>query len=227
MAREGAMVLGVDVNEAGLTDLRRESEGALHVQPCDVTSQDEMRAAVAAAMDRFGGLHVSCNCAGVAGDAKPLLETSDEDWQYVMDINVLGVFHGCKYAIAAMRETGQGGSVINWGSADSFVAEVNLSPYCASKGAVLMLTKVAAVEYAPERIRVNCICPGSIDTPMLEPGYERAGGRDAYYKEALLTQPLGVGTADQVASVAVFLASDESSLITGSAVMVDGGITAL
>jgi NAD(P)-dependent dehydrogenase (short-subunit alcohol dehydrogenase family) len=195
---------------------------------CDIASGEDVRATVADAVDQFGGLHVCCNCAGVLGDVKPLLKTSDEDWRYVLDVNVLGVFHGCKYAIAAMREGGQGGSVINWGSTDSLFAEHNVSPYCASKGAVLMLTRAAAIEHARERIRVNCICPATIDTPMVEHGIEAAGSREAYQEQTVAEgQLLGIGTPEQIASIAVFLASDESSLITGTAIIADGGYTAM
>jgi NAD(P)-dependent dehydrogenase (short-subunit alcohol dehydrogenase family) len=228
MAREGAMVLAVDVNERGMSDLTRESEGTIHARRCDVASDADVRGAVADAVDRFGGLHICCNCAAVLGEGGPLLGTSDDDWRHVMAVNVLGVFHGCKYAIAAMRESGEGGSVINWGSTDSLFAEYNLSPYVASKGAVLMLTRAAAIEHARERIRVNCICPGAIETPMAEFGYKRAGGRDAYHELVIAEgQLLGIGTPEQIASIAVFLASDESSFITGAAIMADGGYTAM
>lgn len=144
LAREGARVTAADVNVAGLEETARDAPGVIRAQRCDVSRAEEVRALVADTVAAFGGLHVMCNNAGISIPAR-VTELSEEDWDRTIDVNLKGVFLGCKYAIPEMLRSG-GGSIINTGSVNSLVAEPFLSAYCASKGGVLMLTKEIALE---------------------------------------------------------------------------------
>ncbi|WP_461031686.1 SDR family NAD(P)-dependent oxidoreductase [Streptomyces mayteni] len=222
LAAEGARVVAADVNEAGLAELASTREEIV-VRRCDVSRADEVAALIASTEERFGALHVMLNCAGYLR-AAPFLETTEEMLDSMIDVNLKGVFHGCRFAVPAMRRSG-GGSIVNWGSVNSLVAEEGIAAYTATKGAVLMITKSVAVEFAKDNIRANCICPGAVRTPMVEGFFDEGFFEDDEAQRRY--QPLGLGTPEQVADVAVFLASDESRLMTGSAVVVDGGYTAL
>ncbi|MPY48323.1 SDR family NAD(P)-dependent oxidoreductase [Streptomyces acidicola] len=222
LAAEGAHVVAADINETGLAELAS-AAGEIVVTRCDVGRADEVESLVALAEERFGALHVMLNCAGYLR-AAPLLETTEEMLDSMINVNIKGVFHGCKFAVPALQRSG-GGSIVNWGSVNSLVAEPEISAYSATKGAVLMLTKSVAVEFAKDNIRANCICPGAVRTPMVESFFDEGFFEDMDAQRKY--QPLGMGTPEQVADVAVFLASDESRLMTGSAVVVDGGYTAL
>lgn len=184
----------------------------------------DVEALVAFAEQTHGRLDILCNNAGILKSA--LTEhISEQDWDEVLAVNLKSAFLGCKHAIPAMRRS-RGGSIINIGSVNSFVGTPSYSHYCASKGGALMLTRTVALEYAQENIRVNAICPGMIDTPMNANFEQEVGGRAKLEEICLTLQPLGLGRPEQVAAVAVFLASDESSLITGASIVVDGGFTA-
>jgi len=155
-----------------------------------------------------------------------VVDTSWDDYERTMVVNVRGVYAGCKYAIPAMLAAG-GGSIINIGSVNSLVAERVLSSYIASKGAVLMLSKSVALDFAAQGIRCNCICPGWVDTPINLPHAEAMGGIDLVRSTLPDWQPIGrEGRPSEIAWAAVFLASDESRFMTGSAMVVDGGMTA-
>lgn len=186
----------------------------------DVTSEANWQKAIAAATSRFGGLHVLVNNAGIGGVSSLVEETSLADWERVMAINSTGVFLGTKAAIPEMRKSG-GGSVINISSQLGLVGTDNSTPqYQASKGAVRIFTKLAAVQYAKEGIRFNSVHPGPIVTPMT------AGRRSdpEAYSLMLSRIPLGrFGQPDDVAYAVLYLASDESRYVTGSEVVVDGG----
>lgn len=222
LAEAGASVIAADLDEDGLAATVAAAQGTIEARRCDVGDARDVEALVAYAEERFGGLHAMLNCAGVLRAAR-LEDVTDADFEFQIRVNLMGVFYGCRAAIPAMRRAG-GGAIVNWGSINSFVAEPELTAYSSTKGAVLMLTKTLAIEYAKEGIRANCICPGAVRTPMNQEYFESAG------PDALVAlqqyQPLGMGEPEQVGAVAVFLASDESSLMTGSAVMVDGGCTA-
>src|SRR5919198_4757786 len=225
LADEGASVVAGDLKPDGLKETERLADGVLVTQVCDVRSPESVHRLVDAAEERFGALHVMVNNAGLAY-ASPLIETSEEIWDATMDTNVKGAFFGCKYAIPAMIRAG-GGSVINMGSVNSFLAEKLSSAYVASKGAILMLTKSAACEYAEAGVRVNVICPGATRTPLQDGYLEALGDRDLGERWMTTHQPLtGLLDPEAVADVAVFLASDESRGMTGASVVVDGGLSA-
>lgn len=225
-AHEGAkVVISTGRNEAGLRETQALApSGSIEYRMADSSVAADVEALVTYAEERFGKLNIMCNNAGILTDAT-LVETTEEDWDRTIDVNLKGTFLGCKYAIPAMIRAG-GGAIVNIGSVNSFVGEPLHVAYCASKGGVLLLTKCAAIEYAKEKIRANCVCPGWIDTPMNTTYIENLGGLQEVEEMLETVQPLGTGRPEQVAAAAVFLASDEASLITGTSLLVDGGLTA-
>jgi NAD(P)-dependent dehydrogenase (short-subunit alcohol dehydrogenase family) len=215
---EGASVALADItgNEKAVADELGDRTLAVRA---DVTSGAGVAALVAAAREAFGGLHVIVNNAGIDGDMGPLADSSEENFDRVIAVNLKGVFLGMKHALPLMV-AGGGGSVVNIASAAGLVGFPMISAYCASKGGVVQLTKAAALEYAAAGIRVNAICPGLIDTPLL------AAIDPAMTEVARAMTPLGrLGRPEEIANLAVFLASDESSYITGAALPIDGGLT--
>lgn len=222
LAAEGAKVVAADVNESGLAELVN-GTGSIITQRCDVGVAAEVEALVQTAEREFGGLHAMLNCAGLLRIGS-FADTSEEDLDALINVNIKGVFYGCKYAVPALQRSG-GGSIVNWGSTNSMVAEPEIGAYCATKGAVLMLTKAVAIEYAKDDIRANCLCPGAVNTPMVAGFFDESFFDDDEAQRKF--QPLGLVNPEEIASVAVFLASDESRKMTGSAVVVDAGYTAL
>ncbi|PZR98345.1 MAG: short-chain dehydrogenase [Chloroflexi bacterium] len=226
-AREGARVVIADVNEEGLAETEREAGSFSDVtyRVTDVSRAADVKALVDDTIDRFGKLDVLFNNAGVLTPAS-VVELDEDIWDRTININLKSVYLGCKYAIPHMLSNG-GGSIINTGSVNSLVAEPFLPAYCASKGGILMLTKQVALDYAQQNIRVNCICPGWVDTPINNPHADMMGGVDKVLEGIADWQPMGrQGQPREIARVAVFLASDDSSFMTGSAVVADGGMTA-
>ncbi len=224
-AREGAKVIVCDV----LEDEGRQTEAEINevggdavFVKLDVTSQDEWENAVNTAIERFGKLDILVNNAGIIVQST-IEDMTVELWDKVMDVNAKGVFLGTKTAIPHMKEAG-GGSIVNISSISGIVGQDNVNAgYNASKGAVRIFTKAAAVQYAKENIRVNSIHPGPIATPMT------AEGRADPERVALTAErtPLGrYGEPEEVANAVLFLASDEASYVTGSEIVVDGGYTA-
>ena len=188
----------------------------------DVTSEDDWRQAVQMAVQSFGKLDVLVNNAAIWRGGR-VEETTVEDWDAILDVNAKGVFLGSKLAIPEMRRAG-GGSIINISSVAGLVGSLRSSAYGASKGAVRLLTKATAVQYGGEGIRANSIHPGVIDTPMLRGIWESyEEGRAASIDGTVLGR---IGTTEDIAYGALFLASDESSFMTGSELVIDGGRTA-
>jgi meso-butanediol dehydrogenase/(S,S)-butanediol dehydrogenase/diacetyl reductase len=190
----------------------------------DVSQAVQVAAAVQRAVDKFGGLDILVNNAAIQILAK-LADTSEADWDRTHSVNLKGVFFGCKYAIPVMQKAG-GGSIVNIASVLGFVADPDLAAYCAAKGGVISLTKVAAITYGPDRIRVNCICPGDVETPLVQEYFDKdpdpARLRNEIYSKYALRR---IASPLEIAQTAAFLASDQSSFITGSAIVVDGGLT--
>ncbi len=226
MAREGAAVIVADIDEAAgrATAAAIEKEGgcAAFVR-CDVGRSADVQAAVRTAVDRFGKLDVLFNNAGVAisGSAG---EMSEENWDRVININLTGVWRGMRYAIPEMLRAG-GGSIINNSSVQGLVGFENWAGYAASKGGINALTRQAAVDYAKRGIRVNAIAPGTIMTPMNKRIFDTHPEPQKLLQTWNEMHPVGrFGEPEEVAGAVVFLASDESSFITGEVLRVDGGM---
>ena len=226
-AREGAAVLLADVEERGVAQAAEEivaEGGRAAFLRTDVSSSEDVRRMVEAALERFGALDVLFNNAGIAGESARLADQSEENWGRVLAINLTGVYLGMRHAIPMMLERG-GGSIISTASVAGMVGWAGAAAYSASKAAVINLTRTAAIEYARWNIRVNCICPGVIHTPLLENIY--GGSIEGAMDRLLRMQPMPrLGTPEDVAQMALFLASDESAFVTGAAMVVDGGYTA-
>jgi NAD(P)-dependent dehydrogenase (short-subunit alcohol dehydrogenase family) len=226
-AREGANVIATDISQAGLDEtatlVEKEARGAILPLAGDVSSEADVASWARAGTDRFGGLHILYNNAGIFPDDDNSVLSMDEDvYRRTLDVNLKGVMLCCKHAIPVIVRAG-GGSVVN---VASFVALVGCTvpqdAYTASKGAVLALTKSLAVQFGPQRVRVNAICPGPILTPLLADLFPT----EAEKMKRLNRIPLGrFGLPEDIVYAALYLASDESSWTTGTEVVVDGGIT--
>jgi len=226
-ASEGARVVLTDVSDdAGeqVAEQIRAGGGAATYQHADVSNESEARTMVESAVRTYGGLSVLYNNAGVMLHADGSVHSTDESvWDLTLGINVKGVAHGCKYGIPAMIDSG-GGSIINVASFVAWMgAATSQTAYTASKGAVLAMTREIAVEYARKGIRCNALCPGPIDTPLLAELLADPDRRQRRFVHI----PMGrLGQAEELAKAALFLASDDSSYMTGTSLIVDGGITA-
>ena len=220
--REGAEVVAADLmpNDLGSGD----GEGPVF-QQLDVTSSASVQEAMAAVEARFGRLDVLVNCAGIEIE-KTIEETSEEDWDRLIAINLKGTFLACKHALPLLRKAG-GGAIVNFGSYDGFMADPTLAAYCASKGGVHALTKAIAVDHGPEGIRCNAVCPGYIDTPMLQSFFGEAGDVESLKQEICHIHPVRrYGTPEDVANLVLWLASDEAGYASGQLWVLDGGLTA-
>ena len=226
-AQEGAKVVIGDVLDAEGTSVAAEiaeSGGDALFVHLDVTDEEGWRSAIGAAVATFGKLDVLVNNAGIWRGGR-VEDTTVEDWDAILDVNAKGVFLGTKLAIPEMRKAG-GGSIVNIASAAGLVGSSrgSASAYTASKGAVRLFTKATAVQYAHESIRANSIYPGAMETLMIQQVWE---GDEKKRQESIARNPLGrIGTPEDIAYGALFLASDESSFMTGSELVIDGGATA-
>ena len=223
-AREGANLAIGDVLETEgqqLAEEIAETGGQVTFFKLDVTSEEDWQAAVRTTLERFGKVDVLVNNAGIIKRDR-VVDTSGEDWDRIMEVNAKGVFLGTKYVIPEMIKAG-GGSIVNLSSVAGILGSPAGSAYGASKAAVRILTKSTAIQYARNGIRANSVHPGPIDAPMMEP--IKANPR--HYQKYIDGTPMGrFGTPEEVANAILFLASDESSYMTGSELVIDGGITA-
>ncbi|MGV8873473.1 MAG: SDR family NAD(P)-dependent oxidoreductase, partial [Rhodococcus sp. (in: high G+C Gram-positive bacteria)] len=188
MAREGALVVAGDISGDGLAETAQLGGGRIETMRCDVTIEDDVNALVARAVETRGGLDVMCNNAGVLETA-PLIETTEDRWNRVIDVSLRGTFFGVKSALKAILRGGRSGSIINLGSTNSFVGERDSSAYVASKGGVLTLTNTAAAEAAPHGIRVNAVCPGATGTRLLAGYNDAIGGAEKAEAVMRIYQP--------------------------------------
>ena len=225
LAEEGARVAVVDVNEASARETAAEIGDAAFAVGADVSDDAQVRAYTGATVERWGSLDVVFNNAGV-NLPTVFHEAPDYLIERTLAVNLKGVIYGCRAAVPHMLKQGKG-SIINTGSVNSLVSEPFLSIYAASKGAILMLSRSIALDYAKQGIRCNCLCPGWVDTPVNYAHAEMLGGLQHVYDTIDSFQPIGrPGEPREIANVVLFLASDESSFMTGSAVVADGAMTA-
>jgi len=221
-AREGATVVVSDLADKSGEDVAKvikENGGKGTYMHCDVTREEQAKNLIGEVVEKYGRLDVLYNNAGM-GMVKLLPEMTEQEWDRIFDVNVKGLFFCSKYAIPQMKKQG-GGVIVNTASNWGLIAYPHWPAYCATKGAVIMLTKALATDHAPDNIRVNCLCPGNIDTPLLRAGIAAEGS----FEEAAKTMGR-IAKPEEVAYLALFLASDESSYITGAAMVIDNGESA-
>jgi NAD(P)-dependent dehydrogenase (short-subunit alcohol dehydrogenase family) len=230
LAERGARIVAVDRNAELLQDAIRDlpAQAEALAVTADVTQEDEVADYVRAAMDKFGAIDVFYNNAGIEGDITPIVRYSLETFRKVIDVNVVGVFLGLKHVLPVMLKQNKG-SIINTASIAGLVGSPHIAVYSASKHAVIGLTKSAAWECTGTGVRVNCVCPGLIDSRMLSAilqGRNPGNTPPANDKIVERIPARRLGQASEVASIVAFLASDEASYVSGSAYTVDGGRTA-
>ncbi|MCC4265232.1 SDR family oxidoreductase [Oceanimonas baumannii] len=224
-AAEGARVVVVDMNrelgEETAAQIRHQGSEAVFIE-ANVSKAIECQNVMQRTLESFGRLDVLFNNAGITRRAD-VVNTTEQEWDAVMNTNVKSIFLMCKYAVPIMRAQG-GGAIVNTASGWGILAGKDAVSYCASKGAVVLLTKAMAIDHGPQKIRVNCVCPGDTDTNMLRDEALQLGQAEMSLVEAGIDRPLKrVGTPEDIAKAVLFLASDQASFITGSALIVDGG----
>jgi NAD(P)-dependent dehydrogenase (short-subunit alcohol dehydrogenase family) len=223
-AREGARVVIGDVNESEAQHTVREADGEIQFVACDVQRTSDVHALVQAAIDRYGRIDVMFNNAGRNFFGK-VHEIPDEEWEACISLNLGGVFRGMRAAIPHMLRQG-GGAIINTASIQAIVAFPNFAAYEAAKGGIVALTRAAALDYGANRIRVNAICPGVVRTPinpeLMDPARDGGAQLERWRRETPIQR---VGEAEDIANIALYLASDESAWTTGQYFLVDGGLS--
>ena len=225
LSKAGACVVVADVDYQGgqaVADIIVKNGGKAIYMHCDVTSASDCQLAVASAIGEFGSVDILFNNAGIIRRTT-VLNTTEVEWDHVMAVNVKSIFLLSKFAIPHMEKSG-GGVIINTSSGWGMVGGKNAVSYCASKGAVVNMTRAMAQDHGSQNIRVNCICPGDTDTPMLRNEARQLGQTDEEFLADAADRPLKrIGTPDDIANTVLYLASDASSFITGTTIIVDGG----
>jgi NAD(P)-dependent dehydrogenase (short-subunit alcohol dehydrogenase family) len=221
----GAFVSVLDIDakkgEETAAEIRSQGGEAFYAK-CDVRSAADCRHAVETAISKWGRIDILCNCAGIA-IRKDVVELTEDEWDRVLDITLKGIYLLSHEVVPHMIRAG-GGSIINIGSGWSLKGGPRAAAYCAAKGGVVNLTRAMAIDHGKDNIRVNCVCPGDVDTPMLRSECAQLGEDAQSFMREAANRPLArVGTPDDVANAVLFLASPMSSWITGSAMVVDGG----
>ena len=225
LASEGARVVLADVDEDAANEVAGEIDGDTLVHKTDVTDAESVAALVERVVSEWGGLDVMVNNAGV-GIASTVVDATEEDYDKMMDVCVKGTYLGMKYAIPAIGESG-GGSVINMSSIAALVGLNDRAIYCAAKGAILSMTRAAAIDHIEEDVRVNCIAPGTVDTPWVERITSTYDDPEEARKNMQARQPHNrLVTPGEIAAMAAYLAADESASTIGACMTVDGGMTA-
>ena len=224
-AQEGAAVALVDVQAAkGSTvadQIRAEGGRAIFIE-CDVANESAVRGSIERAETELGGLQIIVNCAGIV-QVKLLHELDEADWDRLMDINVKSIFLSVKHAISRLKKHPRS-YIVNIGSVGSFIGQSSTPAYIASKGAVMMLSKSIALDYAADGVRCNCVCPGITDTPMLREHLNMNADPEAALRERLRRVPMGVPlTPNDIAKAVLYFSCEDSAGITGTTLVVDGG----
>lgn len=225
LAEMGASIAVLEIDDAKgsntAAEVQDQSGQAVSVH-CDVRSASDCRRAVETTIQKWGKIDILCNCAGIA-IRKNILELAEEEWDLALDVTLKGIFLLSREVIPHMIRNG-GGSIINIGSGWSLKGGPKAASYCAAKGGAVNLTRAMAIDHGPHNIRVNCICPGDIDTPMLRSECAQLGGNVQSFMKEAANRPLArVGMPEDVANAVLFLASPMSNWITGTALVVDGG----
>ena len=225
LAEMGAFVAVLDIDEArgreATAEIKAQGGEGVFLK-CDVRSAADCRRTVEAVVERANQIDILCNCAGIA-IRKDVVELTEDEWDLALDVTLKGIYLLSREVIPHMVRN-RGGSVINIGSGWSLKGGPRAASYCAAKGGVVNLTRAMAIDHGKHNIRVNCVCPGDVDTPMLRSECAQLGeDKEAFMKEAANRPLARVGTPDDVANAVLFLASPMSSWITGAALVVDGG----
>ena len=226
-AEEGASVVAADCNGDAVEETVAQiaaAGGTAQAAAVDVTEEEQVQALMRQCVDAFGGLDAVYNNAGVSGGGTLLLDITREEWEHVLAVNLIGVFFGIKYAALIMKERG-GGSIINTASVAGLRSGAGNTVYSASKAGVISMTQTAANQLAGTGVRVNCICPGIIETGMTKPIYDMARERGTVHKIGQLNPTRRGGEPVEIANLALFLASDESSYVNGQFIPADGGLS--
>ena len=227
-AREGARIMAADIDGAtaeATADRIIAVGGIAEALAVDVTAPAQVQGMIERAYSVYGRVDILCNNAGI-GSTTDVVDCEPDEWDRVMAVNVKSVYLGCKYVLPRMVAQG-GGVIVNTASVAGMVGIVKRASYSASKGAVIALTRQVAMDFVEQGIRVNCLCPGTVDSPWVGRLLDQASDPVAARAALVARQPMGrLGTPEEVAAAALYLASDDAAFITGTALVIDGGLTA-